>query len=87
MQNLVGLGGFGQMPNPQGMMMFPPGIPSPNMMHMMQAGGFGANKDKTEQGDKPNPMQQGVNPQGLGQLGMGFGSMIGGATNPMGLTP
>lgn len=45
MQNLVGLGGFGQMPNPQqGMMMFPPGLSNPNMMQMMQ--GFGAPKDK-----------------------------------------
>ncbi len=48
MQNIMGgLGGFGQMPNPQGMMMFPPGMPNQNMMHMMQ-GGFGAtNKDKS----------------------------------------
>jgi hypothetical protein len=41
MQNLVGLGGgFGQMPNPQGMMMFPPGLSNPAMMQMMQNGGF-----------------------------------------------
>lgn len=48
-QNIPGLGGmgaFGQMPNPQGMMMFPPGLTNPNMMQMMQAGGFGAHKDK-----------------------------------------
>jgi len=40
------LGAFGQMPNPQGMMMFPPtGLSNPNMMQMMQAG-FGGPKDK-----------------------------------------
>ncbi len=31
-------------------------------------------------------MGQGVNPQNLGQLGMGFGSFIGSPTNPTGLT-
>ncbi len=46
MQNMVGLGGFGQMPNPQqGMMMFPPPGLSHPMMQMMQAG-FGTPKDK-----------------------------------------
>jgi len=36
------------MPNPQGMMMFPPtGLSNPSMMQqMMQASGFGAPKDK-----------------------------------------
>jgi hypothetical protein len=41
----LGMGGFGQ--NPQNMMMFPPGLPHPSMMHMMQQnGGFGQSKDK-----------------------------------------
>lgn len=35
------------MPNPQGMMMFPPNLSNPNMMQMMQGGGaFGTPKDK-----------------------------------------
>jgi len=37
-------GGFGQMQNPQGMMMFPSGNPYQNMMPMMQSGGFGIQK-------------------------------------------
>lgn len=44
---LGGLGAFGQMPNPQGMMMFPPqGLTNPNILQMMQASGYGAQKDK-----------------------------------------
>jgi len=35
------------MSNPQGMMMFPPGISNPNIMQMMQTGSFGVPKDKT----------------------------------------
>lgn len=47
MQNLLNLGGLGQIPYPQqGMMMFPPGLPNSAAMQMMQAGGFGNQKDK-----------------------------------------
>jgi hypothetical protein len=93
MQNMMGMGipaGFGQGQSPQGMMMMPQGFPNPGMMQMMQGSGFGGSKDKPEQNDKqggmPQRMTQGMNPQMMAQLGMGFGPMIGGNT-PQGLTP
>jgi hypothetical protein len=49
MQNIMGMGmhaGFGQGQNPQGMMIFPQGLPNPGMMQMMQGSGFGNSKDK-----------------------------------------
>ena len=76
--------GFGQGQFPQGMMMLPQGFQNPNMMQMMQGSGFGSSKDKSEQSDKQAGIPQGMNPM-LGQLGMGFGQMMG--NMPQGLTP
>lgn len=43
-QNLMGMGGFGQPQSNPGMMMFPPQFQNPAMMQMMQGGGFGGSK-------------------------------------------
>ncbi len=78
--------GFGQ-GQPQGVMMIPQGFQNPSgMMQMIQGSGFGGSKDKPEQNDKQTGMPQGINPQMMAQVGMGFGPMMAGNT-PHGLTP